>query len=141
VPKYTGFNAIIKSLDTPNFTVLGFPCNQFGNQEPGANDEILNTLQYVRPGSGFVPAFDLTQIVDVNGAFADPIWTALRGDCPSPDVIISNGPPLWNPISTTDVQWNFQQILIGKSGRPYRRYDTLTAPSAIVPDIEYLLSM
>lgn len=53
----------------------GTPCNQFGGQEPGDNDELLNGLAYVRPGNGFVPAFPLTQKMDVNGAFANPLWT------------------------------------------------------------------
>ena len=65
-PQYLEMNAPVRHLD-PHFDVLGFPCNQFGLQEPGLNHEILNGLRYVRPGGGFVPEFTMAAKVDVNG--------------------------------------------------------------------------
>lgn len=122
------------------FDILGTPCNQFGGQEPGDNDELLNGLAYVRPGNGFVPAFPLTQKMDVNGAFANPLWTAIRSACACPTTTIAEGATLWSPISTTDVTWNFASALVSKTGILYRRYDTLVQPSQKVPDINFLLS-
>lgn len=140
---YTGYNALLSSgkVNGSAFGILGFPCNQFGGQEPGANNEILNTLKYVRPGGGFVPAFDLTAGVSVNGVFADAIWAAMRGDCPSTGSVISDGPPLWNPITVTDVIWNFEKVLISKDGKPYRRYNTVVDPATMLPDIQFLLAL
>lgn len=120
--------------------MLGFPCNQFGGQEPGDNDEILNILKYVRPGGGFVPAFPLTTIGDVNGALANPIWSFLRGACPSPTAILSAGNPAWAPITTADITWNFNSFLVDKTGIVRTRYDTLVQPQSQVPDIMALLA-
>jgi glutathione peroxidase-family protein len=61
------------------FTVMGFPCNQFGLQEPGDTpEEILNGIKYVRPGNGFVPAFPMFEKGDVNGAKENPMYTHLK---------------------------------------------------------------
>lgn len=65
--------------DRCGFKILGFPCNQFGRQEPGENpDEILNGLKYVRPGNGFKPVFPLMEKLDVNGAKQHQMYTYLK---------------------------------------------------------------
>lgn len=140
MPHYTGLNTILTTVNNPKFSILGFPCNQFGGQEPSDNDEILNILKYVRPGGGFVPAFPLAQIGDVNGAFASPLWNALRTACPAPVTVLSSGLPSWAPIQTADFTWNFNSILVDKNGYPWRRYDTLVQPQSQVSDILSLLS-
>lgn len=137
---YTGVNNLLATVNTPRFTSLGFPCNLFGGQEPGENNEILASLQYVRPGNGFVPAFDLTQKVNVNGVFTDAIFSALRADCPAPGTTLVEGAALWSPISTTDIAWNFECFLVGADGRPYRRYATGVNPSDMLADVQYLLN-
>lgn len=116
------------------------PSNNFGGQEPGDNGEILNGLKYVRPGNGFVPLFDLTQKVDVNGAFTHPVWNSIKSVCPAVSNVIASTPWLTSPVSPADVAWNFETVLIDASGRPYRRYSTLIDPASILPDIQYLLS-
>ena len=58
--------------------VIGFPCNQFGYQEPSENFELMNTLKYVRPGYGFVPDFPVVGKLDVNGQHESPIFTFLK---------------------------------------------------------------
>ena len=58
--------------------VIGFPCNQFGHQEPSENYELMNTLKYVRPGYGFVPNFPLVGKLEVNGMYESPIFTFLK---------------------------------------------------------------
>ena len=60
--------------NTCSLQVLGFPCSQFAHQEPGRDDEIMNTLKYVRPGHGFAPNFTLFSKLDVNGDKADPFF-------------------------------------------------------------------
>lgn len=85
--------------------------------------------------------FDLAQKVDVNGAFADPIFGALRGDCPAPgQTLVFAQPLLWTPVTTTDVAWNFESWLVGKDGRPFRRYATEIDSRTLLTDIQTLLA-
>ena len=71
-------NAPIRQLQ-PHFDIVGFPCNQFGLQEPGGDyHEILNGLRYVRPGGGFVPQFTMAAKGDVNGRNEHPLYTYLK---------------------------------------------------------------
>ena len=77
IPNYGGLNAPIETF-APHFDILGFPCNQFGMQEPGHNHEILNAIRYVRPGGGYIPNFNLSQKVDVNGDTAHPLFNFLK---------------------------------------------------------------
>lgn len=138
---YQSLNKLVSLL--PGFTVLAFPCDQFYNQEPGDNSEILNTLFYVRPGGSFVPSFPLTQKMHVNGDDAHPIWQFIKNYCPGTQLqIVPDGYPLpvWSPITMTDVQWNFETVLISKTGILYKRYNSNVDPILIQPDIEYLLS-
>ena len=77
--QYLQMNALLNQLGNSRFDFLGFPCNQFSWQEPGANKtEILNGLKYVRPGKGYVPAFELMTKIDVNGMKEDPLYTFLK---------------------------------------------------------------
>jgi glutathione peroxidase len=110
------------------------------NQEPGDNDEILNGLKYVRPGNGFVPAFPLTQKVNVNGLVGvDPVWTWMKNQCGPAVPDVTDIAPSWLPVYFNDVAWNFEMILVGRNGYPYRRYATATIPSQITGDLEMLL--
>ncbi len=120
--------------------MLGHPCNQFGGQEPGDNSEILNTLKYVRPGGGYVPAFDLTQKADVNGVFADAVFSYARSVCPSPTYVLADGPPSWSPITTADLTWNFNAFVIDKTGAFRMRYDTAVDPMATQSFVASLLA-
>lgn len=122
------------------FNIVGFPCPQFDNQEPGDNDEILNTLKYVRPGGGFVPAFPLVQIGDVNGATSQPIWTAIRSACPQPSPLFALSDFGYAPVTPNDIVWNFEKVLIDSKLRLVTRYSTLVAPSSIAPDIQRLVT-
>lgn len=119
--------------------MLGTPCNQFGGQEPGDNDEILNGLKYVRPGNGFVPAFPLTQALSVNGAFADAIYNYFRVSCPNPTAVITSG-PAWSPVQVGDLTWNFNSFLVDKQGNVRKRYESLVQPQDQVGDIQALLA-
>lgn len=80
--QYVELNALHEEFRDVGFTILGFPCNQFGKQEPGDNNEILPALKYVRPGNGFVPKFPLFEKVDVNGDNEQALFTFLKvGHC------------------------------------------------------------
>jgi len=115
---------------------LGFPSNNFGLQEPGKNHELLNLLKYVRPGSGFVPNFELVAKNDVNGANANPLFNFLKDSCPSPQEIIGKTDYLfWSPIRQADLTWNYEKFLIGRDGQPIRRYLPMFNPVMMYRDV------
>jgi len=121
--------------------ILGFPCGQFHNQEPGNNNEILNSLQYVRPGKGFIPKFPLFSKGNVNGANQQPIYTWLKSSCQVELEIMADVSLIaWTPCRSYDITWNFAKFLIDKKGNPFKRYHYLTDPLDLSPDISMLLS-
>jgi len=134
-------NALVEQYKHQPFQILGFPCNQFFNQEPGDNaTEIYGVLKNVRPGSGYVPKFQLFAKGKVNGAEENEIYTFLKGVCPTTTLAFSARKNLlYDPLSGDDIRWNFEKFLIGKDGKPYRRYDKALDPLEIRKDIEYLL--
>ncbi|GCB75026.1 hypothetical protein scyTo_0020869, partial [Scyliorhinus torazame] len=79
--QYKELNALHEELKSFNFTILAFPSNQFGKQEPGENNEILPLLRYIRPGDGFVPNFQLFQKGDVNGESEQEQFTYMKPFC------------------------------------------------------------
>jgi len=123
------------------FAILGFPCNQFGLQEPGANaSEIFAVLKYIRPGDGFVPKFDMFKKDGVNGKDENPIYTFLKSRCSSPKVKFRPVSRLYyEPLHADDIRWNFEKFLVDCSGNPMRRYDASLDPMALTEDIDYLL--
>ena len=120
---------------TSRFCVVAARCRR----EPGSNDEIMNTLKYVRPGSGFTPAFPLTQKLDVNGLSAHSFWSTARAVCPSPSGVYLLQFYPWTPVTTTDVAWNFEKVLLDVNLRPIRRYASTAAFSTIEADLKWLL--
>jgi glutathione peroxidase len=140
VSNYLGLAQLFDQFAPQGLAIVGTPCAQFDNQEPGDNDEILNILRYVRPGQGFVPAFPLTQKMDVNGLTADSMWSTLRASCPSPIGIFALQYYPWTPVTSSDVSWNFEKVLLDSELRPITRYAPTAAPSSIAPDIQRLLA-
>ncbi|KAF4104993.1 hypothetical protein G5714_014324 [Onychostoma macrolepis] len=136
-PAYVELNALQQELRDVGFTILGFPCNQFGMQEPGENNEILSTLKYVRPGNGFVPNFQLFEKVDVNGVNEHALFTFLKNACPP--VGDSFGNPtnrlFWEPLKINDIKWNFEKFLVGPDGRPVMRWFPRVNVSEVRADI------
>ncbi|XP_071958499.1 glutathione peroxidase 2-like [Antedon mediterranea] len=135
-------NELATTYGSRGLTILAFPCNQFGHNEPYENDEILKCLQYVRPGCNFIPKFQVMAKCDVNGGFADPIFEFLKHRMP---VTSDNSESLfrenqndvtWSPLNKSDIMWNFEKFLVGPDGLPVRRYTVRTRASALGYDIE-----
>uniref|UniRef100_A0AAZ3SWU3 glutathione peroxidase n=1 Tax=Oncorhynchus tshawytscha TaxID=74940 RepID=A0AAZ3SWU3_ONCTS len=130
-------NALHKEMKDYGFTILGFPSNQFGKQEPGDNHEILASLKHVRPGNGFVPNFLLFQRGDVNGDTEQGVYTFLKNSCPP--VGDSFGNPtnrlFWEPLKMNDIKWNFEKFLVGPDGKPVMRWFPRVTVSEVRMDI------
>merc|ERR1711988_205084 len=140
-PQYYSLNALTEKYADRPFKILGFPCNQFLRQEPGANaSEIYAVLKHVRPGDGFIPNFEMFAKSDVNGENENPIYTFLKSKCPSVKKEFSAPYKLYyKPYHADDIRWNFEKFLLNEQGRPVRRYDESLDPMEIVPDIDAML--
>jgi len=137
-------NALGEEYADQPFKVLGFPCAQFLNQEPGANaSEILGTLKYIRPGDGFVPNFQQFAKTEVNGEEETPIYTFLKKSCDrAPRQKFSDDWKLhYKTKYASDIRWNFEKFLIDHNGIPIRRYRSRIDPLDIVPDIDRQLAI
>jgi glutathione peroxidase len=109
-PQYTKLEALQKELGDQAFTVVGFPCNQFGEQEPGSSEEIQTFCS-----TTYGVTFPMTGKVEVNGDGRDPIYGALTETA---DVEGNAG----------DIQWNFEKFLVGKDGSVLGRFRPLVEP-------------
>jgi glutathione peroxidase len=108
-PQYTGLEQLYQELKERNFTVVGFPCNQFGAQEPGSAAQILSFCSL-----SYGVSFPLTEKIDVNGAKRHPLYAWLTAK--------ENGFP-------GDISWNFEKFLIARDGRVACRYPCATKPT------------
>jgi glutathione peroxidase len=115
-PQYAGLEALQRKYADQGLVILGFPCNQFGKQEPGDADVIENSC-LINYGVSF-PMFDK---IEVNGAHAHPLfnWLTLRQ-------------PGW---FGRKIKWNFTKFLIGRDGEPVRRFAPITRPKKLEPAI------
>jgi glutathione peroxidase len=121
-PQYAGLQELYESYHDRGFEVLGFPCNQFGNQEPGSVDEIQQFCQ-VNYGVTF-PMFDK---IDVNGGDAHPLFKYLKKQAPG-------------PLGVKAITWNFTKFLVDGQGKVVERFATGVEPADIAPAIEALLN-
>lgn len=108
-PQYAGLEALYKKYAAQGLVVLGFPCNQFGKQEPGGADDISKTC-YINYGVSF-PMFEK---VEVNGTSAHPLFRYLKNELPG--------------VLGGRIKWNFTKFLIGRSGEPLKRFAPMTKP-------------
>ncbi|KAG7169972.1 Glutathione peroxidase 2-like [Homarus americanus] len=127
-----------------NLAVLAFPCNQFGHQENTTEAELLNSLQYVRPGNNFTPQMDMFGKVDVNGDTTHPVFKYLKERLPLPSddsVSLMCDPKciIWSPVTRSDIAWNFEKFLIGKDGTPYKRFSKKFPTRDLEQDIKTLI--
>uniref|UniRef100_F7AGI1 Glutathione peroxidase n=2 Tax=Ciona intestinalis TaxID=7719 RepID=F7AGI1_CIOIN len=136
-------NALSEEYTQSSFVTLAFPCNQFGLQQPEANDEILNGVMYVRPGHGFVPNkkiyfFSKTQ---VNGGSEDPLFTSIKASCPPTTNNIGITSELyWTPIKANDIYWNWNKFLLDKNGMIRYRFGSAVTATQLKPWIDQLLN-
>lgn len=120
-PQYAGLEEIYKKFKDKNFTIIGFPCNQFGFQEPGNNEEIQSFCQM-----NYGVSFPVMAKVDVNGADASPVYRFLKEKAPG-------------ILGTELIKWNFTKFLVDKNGNVVQRYAPNTEPKDIEKDIVSLL--
>ena len=120
-PQYEGLEALHRRYADQGLTVLGFPCNQFGAQEPGDAAEIANFCSLT-----YDVTFPVFAKVDVNGAKADPLFDRLKADAPG-------------LMGSKAIKWNFTKFLVDRDGRTVRRYAPTTKPEELRADIEQLL--
>jgi glutathione peroxidase len=132
-------NALKQQFINQSFEIIAFPCNQFGQQEPGGTgDEIINGIKYVRPGNGFVPEFVMSKKIDVNGVKQHPLYSYLKRSCPSTKDEFSKREKLfYDNLHDRDIRWNWEKFLIDpNSGKPVKRYDASYEPINIASDIQ-----
>jgi len=140
--QYADWNAIKEEFNTELFDVLAIPSNHFSLQEPGGNDNIMNGLEHVRPGSGFVPNYVVAGKSNINGAEQEALYTFLKGACPGTTEAIGDTSGFyWTPIRQADITWNFEKFLISAEGKPVRRYNPSTSPYDLRDDIQEQLDL
>lgn len=120
-PQYEGLENLQKKYEEKGFSVLAFPCNQFGNQEPGNNNEIQEFCSL-----NFQTSFPVMSKIDVNGKNADPLFNYLKSE--KKGLLGSQG-----------IKWNFTKFLVDQNGEVIKRYSPNTEPKDIAQDIENLL--
>jgi glutathione peroxidase len=120
-PQYKGLEALNKKLHARGLEVLGFPCNQFGGQEPGDAKEIESFCEI-----NYGVTFPLFEKIDVNGADAAPLYRYLKKEKPG-------------LLGSEAIKWNFTKFLVDRKGDVVERYAPNVEPEAIAGDIEKLL--
>lgn len=140
--QYFKLNALQYKFYGDGFRVLGFPCNQFGRQEPGETaEEILNCLRYVRPGDDFKTNFKLFNKCNVNGMNESKVFNFLKNSCPPPNEFFKSKKSLnYTPFKSNDIRWNFEKFLLDKHGRVMMRFDSKVEPDKIGPFVQVLLN-
>jgi glutathione peroxidase len=120
-PQYTGLESLQKTYSANGFSVLAFPCNQFGGQEPGNEQEIESFCDL-----NYQTSFPLFSKIEVNGASSHPLFTHLKSEAPG-------------VLGSKRIKWNFTKFLVNQQGQVVKRYAPSTKPEAIAKDIEALL--
>ena len=120
-PQYAGLEKLHRDYADRGFEVLGFPCNQFGAQEPGDAEEIASFCSV-----NYDVTFPVFAKIDVNGDGADPLFKHLRKAAPG-------------LLGSTGIKWNFTKFLVDRTGKTVRRYAPTDTPESLRSDIEKLL--
>ena len=120
-PQYTGLESLQRKFQDRGFAVLGFPCDQFGHQEPGNEEEIRNFCSL-----NYDVTFPLFAKIEVNGAGAHPLYEHLKSAAKG-------------ILGTEGIKWNFTKFLVDRNGQVVRRYAPNDKPESLQQDIEALL--
>jgi glutathione peroxidase len=120
-PQYAGLEALHRKYAERGFEVLGFPCNQFGAQEPGDAEEIANFCSL-----NYDVSFPLFAKIEVNGQGADPLYDYLKAAKPG-------------LLGSKAIKWNFTKFLVDRAGKPVKRYAPTDKPVSLEAEIEALL--
>ncbi len=121
-PQFGGLEALHQAYGKKGLVVLGFPCNQFGAQDPGENQEIAQFCQV-----NYGVSFPMMAKIDVNGGTADPLYQWLTAEAPG-------------LLGSKAIKWNFTKFLVGKDGHVIQRYAPTDAPASLAKDIEKALA-
>ena len=121
-PQFAGLEELHKAYGSKGLVVLGFPCNQFGAQDSGSNDEIAEFCQL-----NYGVSFPMMAKVDVNGSGAHPLYKWLTAEAPG-------------LLGTKAIKWNFTKFLVGKDGEVLKRYAPTDTPASMAKDIEAALA-
>ncbi|OGB16186.1 MAG: glutathione peroxidase [Burkholderiales bacterium RIFCSPLOWO2_12_67_14] len=120
-PQFGGLEQLHQAYGPRGLVVLGFPCNQFGQQDPGSDEEIATFCQ-----RNFGVTFPMMSKIDVNGPEAHPLYQWLSAEAPG-------------LLGSKAIKWNFTKFLVGKDGRVLKRYAPQDAPEKLAKDIEAAL--
>ena len=120
-PQYEGLEKLQRTYRDKGFTVLGFPCNQFGQQEPGDAEEIANFCKLT-----YDVDFPIFAKIDVNGDNAAPLYKHLKDEAPG-------------LLGSKAIKWNFTKFLVDRTGKVVKRYAPQVKPEDLTRDIEALL--
>ena len=121
-PQFAGLEALHESYGKQGLVVVGFPCNQFGSQDPGSNEKIAEFCQV-----NYGVSFPMMAKIDVNGAGAHPLYQWLVKEAPG-------------LLGSKAIKWNFTKFLIGKDGSVLKRYAPTQKPAGMARDIEAALA-
>lgn len=121
-PQFGGLEELHKTYGGKGLVVLGFPCNQFGAQDPGPDDEIASFCQV-----NYGVTFPMMSKVDVNGPTAHPLYQWLCAEAPG-------------LLGSKSIKWNFTKFLVGKDGKVIKRYAPLDKPADLAKDISTALA-
>ncbi len=121
-PQFAGLEKLHETYATQGLVVLGFPCNQFGAQDPGNNDDIAAFCQL-----NFGVTFPMMRKIDVNGEQAHPLYQWLCAQAPG-------------LLGSKSIKWNFTKFLVGKDGAVLKRYAPTDTPESLSKDIESALA-
>jgi glutathione peroxidase len=121
-PQFTGLEALWKEYADRGLVVVGFPSNQFGGQDPGANEQIASFCEL-----NYGVSFPMMAKVDVNGDHAHPLWKWLTEEAPG-------------LLGSKAVKWNFTKFLVGRDGKVIKRYAPTDTPASLKKDIEAALA-
>jgi glutathione peroxidase len=139
-PQYAGLESLYRGGQHRGLQVLGFPCDQFGGQEPGTDAEIQEFCS-----TTYQVTFPVFGKIEVNGPAADPLYVYLRAQAPGnlgpADGLLYQHLSATRPeaIGTDEIKWNFTKFLVGRDGQVIRRYEPTGTPEQIRPELEALL--